>query len=132
MSTVELYFDVVSPYSFLAFAELQRLQEPWRFSLSLHPVFQGAVMASTGNTPPALVPAKRRYMLDMDLPRLARYHRLPLKEPSRFSHLMYHTLPLMRALTAVALQQPTKVSSRLPALRPSLRSLPAPHPLSER
>ena len=112
MSVIELFYDVISPYSYLAFTQLSAYALLWRFTLRLQPVFQGAVMKGANNTPPATVPAKQAYMVLSDLPRLSRYHQLPLVVPSNFSTFMFHTLTTMRTLAAVQLHQPDKVHSR--------------------
>eukprot|EP01065_Artemidia_motanka_P039983 TRINITY_DN4944_c0_g1_i1.p2 TRINITY_DN4944_c0_g1~~TRINITY_DN4944_c0_g1_i1.p2 ORF type:complete len:244 (+),score=88.83 TRINITY_DN4944_c0_g1_i1:64-795(+) len=52
--TVTLYYDCLSPFSFLAFTVLQRYKQVWNMDLQLRPVLLGGVMASTGNQPPAM------------------------------------------------------------------------------
>lgn len=52
---VELYYDVVSPFSYLAFEALCRYRQPWNMDLKLKPFVLGAVMRETGNAPPAMV-----------------------------------------------------------------------------
>lgn len=92
---VELYYDVVSPYTYFAFVTLLRYSAHHKIELELKPFFLGGVMAGTNNKPPGrvllhqwltsgLVPAKGKYML-RDLARLQNYFDVhPLKMPSRF------------------------------------------------
>lgn len=52
---VELYYDVVSPYSYFAFEVLCRYRQPWNLQLDLKPFFLPAVMKAAGTTSPAVV-----------------------------------------------------------------------------
>ena len=49
---IDLYVDVVSPYSFLAFEVLHRYKELWNLEIIIKPAFLGGVMKATGNNPP--------------------------------------------------------------------------------
>ena len=131
-STVELFYDVVSPYSFIAFHQLRQYAPLWRFTLLLRPVFQGAVMKASSNTPPGAVAAKAHYMAAVDLPRLSRYYQLPIRVPSNHAHLMYHTLGPMRVLTAVGLHLPDKVHPPHSAVANALSTAIASHSLNVR
>lgn len=78
---VEFFFDVVSPYSYIAAVQVSRsalLKEAeWR------PFFLGGVFKATGNQPPISVPAKGQYMAQ-DLKRLFAYYEVPFSFPSVF------------------------------------------------
>jgi glutathione S-transferase kappa 1 len=63
MTRITLYYDCVSPYSWLAFEFLLSKAKSWNFELILKPIFLGAVMKSSGNLPPAFVPWKGQYMI---------------------------------------------------------------------
>eukprot|EP01067_Filipodium_phascolosomae_P000241 Filipodium_phascolosomae@DN1206_c0_g1_i2.p2 len=65
MVDIHFYFDVVSPYAFLAFQCVKLNEAIWGDSAQvvLHPVFLGGVMKLSGNRPPGLVPPKARYMM---------------------------------------------------------------------
>lgn len=56
---VTLYFDVVSPYTALAWKVLMRYKPIWEFELVLKPVFLGGVMKVGDNPcpPPSLTAA---------------------------------------------------------------------------
>ncbi len=51
---IELFYDCLSPYSWLAFEVLHRYKKIWNFELELKPIFLGAVMKGSNNTPPGL------------------------------------------------------------------------------
>lgn len=59
MRTLTLYFDFVSPYSYIAFKRLHELPEG--FSIELKPVLFAALLDHFGQKGPAEVPVKRRW-----------------------------------------------------------------------
>lgn len=91
---VEFFFDVASPYSYLAALQVGRLEKyapvEWR------PFLIGGVFKLSGNTMPAANPAKGQYMFK-DLKRLFAHLETPFKFPSTFPT---NSLTAMRALTA--------------------------------
>lgn len=91
---VEFFFDVVSPYSYIAAIQVARsaalADAEWR------PFFLGGVFKATGNVPPLSVPAKGRYMAK-DLQRLFAYYDTRFSFPSVFPT---NSLTAMRALSA--------------------------------
>ena len=52
---VELFYDVVSPYTYIGFEALCRYRQPWDMELRLKPIFLAALMREAGNQSPALV-----------------------------------------------------------------------------
>ncbi|XP_054242576.1 glutathione S-transferase kappa 1 isoform X2 [Indicator indicator] len=48
-TVVELFYDVVSPYSWLGFEVLCRYQHVWNIDLRLRPAFLGGIMQATGS-----------------------------------------------------------------------------------
>ncbi|XP_066539275.1 glutathione S-transferase kappa 1 [Hoplias malabaricus] len=100
---IELFYDVVSPYSWLGFEVLCRYRTVWNVDLRLRPAFLGGVMKESGNRPPAMVPNKALYMT-ADLNRLAQYYNIPLHHPSNPFEAMFEkgSLNAMRFLTAVS------------------------------
>ncbi|XP_068426078.1 glutathione S-transferase kappa 1 [Clinocottus analis] len=99
---VELFYDVVSPYSWLGFEVMCRYRHVWNIELKLRPAFLGGVMQGSGNKPPGLVPNKFMYMTK-DLDRLSKYFDVPLKAPSDPFEAMFQkgSLSAMRFVTAV-------------------------------
>lgn len=102
MLRLELYFDIVSPYSYLAFVTLCRYERRWRLDLELKPIFLGGLMKAIDNTPPVLLPQRAPYV-PKDLKRLARYFGVPLQVPEGFP---VRTLAAMRLLAAAAEEAP--------------------------
>jgi 2-hydroxychromene-2-carboxylate isomerase len=60
--TVEFYFDLGSPASYLAWTQLPALCARHDAQLLYRPMLLGGVFQATGNASPAMVPAKGRYM----------------------------------------------------------------------
>ncbi|CAG2244305.1 glutathione S-transferase kappa 1-like [Mytilus galloprovincialis] len=107
--TVELFYDVVSPYSWIAFEVLTRYKSVWgNMDLKLRPFFLGGVMNESSNRPPAMVPAKGAYMMKYDIPRLGTYYQVPIKIPKNPSEVMFEkgSLTAMRFITAVDIDHP--------------------------
>ena len=85
---IELYFDCLSPFSYLAFTVLTRYEEMWGVDLELKPFLLGGVMAATGNTPPGARPwagATARVSMQ-DMARTKRHFNMPdmLDMPGNF------------------------------------------------
>ncbi|XP_066456939.1 glutathione S-transferase kappa 1-like [Eleutherodactylus coqui] len=104
---LELFYDVVSPYSWLGFEILLRYKNIWNVDIQLRPGNLAGIMSGTGNSPPALVP-KRGIYLGRDLKRVAEYYQVPLQRPSDVFHVMFQkgSLSAMRFLTAVQMSHP--------------------------
>jgi 2-hydroxychromene-2-carboxylate isomerase len=73
---LEFFYDVGSPYSYLAARRLTRDAPGLGIQIIWRPMLLGAVFKATGNTMPARVPARARYMLK-DLLRWSRRENLP-------------------------------------------------------
>lgn len=97
--TVDFFFDVGSPYSYLAATQLDGLTARTGAAVRWRPFLLGGVFKATGNEMPARVPAKARYMV-ADLERWASHYDQPFRFPTRFP---LNTLRPQRALTAVAM-----------------------------
>ncbi|KAI9533154.1 hypothetical protein NQZ68_025548 [Dissostichus eleginoides] len=99
---IELFYDVVSPYSWLGFEVMCRYRTVWNIELKLRPTFLGGIMQGSGNKPPGLVPNKFLYMTK-DLNRLSEYFNVPLRSPSDPFEAMFQkgSLNAMRFVTAV-------------------------------
>jgi 2-hydroxychromene-2-carboxylate isomerase len=102
--TVEFYFDVVSPTSYLAFTQLPRIAQETGAEIGWRPVLLGAIFKATGNASPMHVPAKGRYMLQ-DMPRFAARYGVPM---ALNPHFPMNSLTVMRGATALQLQHPQK------------------------
>uniref|UniRef100_UPI0037E92908 glutathione S-transferase kappa 1 n=1 Tax=Semicossyphus pulcher TaxID=241346 RepID=UPI0037E92908 len=99
---IELFYDVVSPYSWLGFEVMCRYRNVWNIELKLRPAFLGGIMQGAGNKPPGLVPNKFMYM-GKDLRRLAEYFNVPLQSPANPFEAMFEkgSLSAMRFVAAV-------------------------------
>ncbi len=95
--TVEFYFDVGSPTTYLAHYRLLQLKDQYGCLIAYKPILLGGLFKATGNTSPAMVPAKGRYM-DIDMPRYAQMYGLPLVMNPYFP---INTLNLMRGAIAM-------------------------------
>lgn len=74
--TLEFFFDLVSPYSYLASTQLDALAERTGARVLWRPFLLGAVFKATQNVSPASIPAKAVYLLK-DLRDWSRHYRLP-------------------------------------------------------
>jgi 2-hydroxychromene-2-carboxylate isomerase len=110
--TVEFYFDVGSPASYLAWTQLPGLCRELGSELVFKPMLLGGVFQATGNASPGTVPAKGRYM-DTDLGRFAQRYGVPLVMNP---HFPINTLMLMRLLIGVQLRQPQRFQALLAAV----------------
>ncbi|ROM59250.1 disulfide bond formation protein DsbA [Pseudomonas poae] len=100
--TLEFFFDLGSPATYLAYTQLPALCTDTAAQLVYQPMLLGAVFKATGNASPITVPAKGRYMLD-DLARYAKRYNVPLKFNP---HFPINTLVLMRAITGIQMRHP--------------------------
>ncbi|XP_032101066.1 glutathione S-transferase kappa 1 isoform X2 [Sapajus apella] len=105
--TLELFYDVLSPYSWLGFEILCRYQNIWNINLQLRPSFIGGIMKDSGNKAPALIPRKAQYMAN-DIKVLRQHVQVPIQFPKDFFSVILEkgSLSAMRFLTAVNLEHP--------------------------
>lgn len=95
---VEFLFDFVSPYSYLAYHQLQKIAKARDAKILWRPILLGGVFQATGNRSPIEVPLKGKHLF-IDLQRCAKYFGVAMQMNPYFP---INTLPLMRG--AVALQ----------------------------
>ena len=107
MTKITIYYDVVSPYSWLAFEVLHRYQTIWNIPVKYQPFSLGGVMKLSSNTPPASNPFKAVY-LPRDLDRNKHFFGVPLQFPSKFP---VSTMKAQRALIAIQRDYPDKLVS---------------------
>lgn len=110
--TVEFFFDLGSPASYLAWTQLPGICAEHGAQLVLRPMLLGGVFQATGNSSPATIPAKGRYFFK-DLHRYARRYGVPLKFNE---HFPINTLGLMRAAVGMQLRQPQRFEQWLAAM----------------
>ncbi|GMT13123.1 hypothetical protein PFISCL1PPCAC_4420, partial [Pristionchus fissidentatus] len=115
---IDLYFDVISPYSFILFESLLAYRTQWPMDVNLKPVGLAHIFKAAGNKAPALVvPSKGPYMTK-DVNRLARYYNIPLKFREDFLTVITtkSSLNANRLIAAVKLEQPEKAEAVARAL----------------
>jgi len=93
MKRVEFYYDLVSPYSYLAHGQIGRICEENGAGLVLRPMLLGAVHKAVGVQAPIETKPKASYQA-RDIRRWAEYYGLPLQFPDPFP---FRTLKTMRA-----------------------------------
>ncbi|WP_404487509.1 2-hydroxychromene-2-carboxylate isomerase [Pseudomonas sp. HT11] len=102
--TLEFFFDLGSPATYLAYSQLPALCAATGATLVYQPMLLGGVFKATGNASPISVPAKGRYMFN-DLARYAQRYNVTLKFNP---HFPINTLMLMRAVTGMQRHQPER------------------------
>lgn len=102
--TLEFFFDLGSPTTYLAYTQLPGICAETGSQLVYQPILLGGIFKATGNASPVTIPAKGRYLLQ-DLARYAKRYGAPLKFNP---HFPINTLTLMRAVTGIQLRQPER------------------------
>jgi 2-hydroxychromene-2-carboxylate isomerase len=110
--SVELFFDVGSPASYLAWTQLPDLCHRAGATLVHRPMLLGGVFQATGNVSPATVASKGRYM-NADLARFARRYGVAFRMSP---HFPINTLTLMRAAAGVQLRAPQRLAEYVDAV----------------
>lgn len=93
MKKMEFYYDLISPYSYLAYAEAVRVCEESGAEMVLRPVLLGAVHKLSGNHAPIETPLKGSYQR-RDIDRWAERLGLAMEFPEPFP---FRTVTSMRA-----------------------------------
>jgi 2-hydroxychromene-2-carboxylate isomerase len=110
--TIEFFFDLGSPATYLAYTQLPKICAQTDSQLIYIPMLLGGVFKATGNASPAMIPAKGRYMFQ-DLDRYAQRYGVPLKFNPNFP---INTLMLMRAVTGMQLRHPERFQAFIDCL----------------
>jgi 2-hydroxychromene-2-carboxylate isomerase len=100
--TLEFLFDFGSPTTYLAYTQLPSVIEATGATLILTPVLLGGIFKATGNSSPATVPAKGKWM-HSDMTMCAEHYGVPFALNPNFP---INTLSLMRGAVAVQMHQP--------------------------
>jgi len=115
---VELFFDCLSPFSYLAFQVLRRYKPVWGYDLQLRPTLLGGVMAATKNLPPMARPWAAATVKTgiQDGPRNKAYFNVPNMQPMPNNFFgpdgpadkrgLARDMRYMRLLTSVRLHHP--------------------------
>ncbi|AOE82669.1 2-hydroxychromene-2-carboxylate isomerase [Pseudomonas sp. TCU-HL1] len=110
--TVEFFFDLGSPASYLAWTQLPGICTKAGATLRYRPMLLGGVFQATGNASPAAVPAKARHTM-IDMQRFARRYGVPMHFNPYFP---INTLMLMRGAIGVQMRQPERFEAYLEAM----------------
>lgn len=97
MARVEFFYDLVSPYSYLAYGRVNQICEEHGAELVLRPMLLGAVHKAVGLQAPIYIKSKGSYQL-RDIHRWVEYYGLPMEFPDPFP---FRTLKTMRAVMAL-------------------------------
>jgi 2-hydroxychromene-2-carboxylate isomerase len=83
MKNLEFFFDLSSPYSYMASTQLPKLADQHQAQLVWRPMVLGAVFKAVGNDMPARVLPKAKWMWQ-DLSRWAAHYGVPFQFTTRF------------------------------------------------
>ncbi|KAL4940676.1 hypothetical protein BDV06DRAFT_18100 [Aspergillus oleicola] len=111
---ITLYYDIVSPFAYIAFNVLRKSPTFSKCELTFVPIFLGGLMQTCGNTPPIRIKNKDKW-INLERLRWARYFSVPIAEssPEGFPQL---TLAVQRSLTALSQQYPDKLVPAIEAV----------------
>jgi 2-hydroxychromene-2-carboxylate isomerase len=101
---VEYYFDFGSPAAYLASTQLTALATQTGAAVVWRPMLLGGVFVATGNSSPANVPSKGKYIFQ-DFDRFARRYGVALK---RNPYFPINTLTLMRIAVGLQLRDDSR------------------------
>ena len=95
---IDFYFDVVSPYTYVASKLIEEVAQRCNAELLWKPILLGGIFKAVGTqSAPGLTPVKKPYLLN-DLQRLAEYYKFTLKMPDDFP---VRTVLAMRVLSSL-------------------------------
>ncbi len=99
---IDFYFDVVSPYSYIASILIDDVARRGNAKVNWKPFLLGGVFNAVGTKePPGLHPAKKPYLVK-DLQRLSEHLKIPIKFPPDFP---VRTVLAMRTLCGFNIDQ---------------------------
>ena len=92
--SIEFYFDFVSPYSYLAFQEIKKIEKKELIKIKYMPILLGGLHNLHGIKAPAFIPSKAKFMI-RDCKLIAEKNKIEFKFNSYFP---IKTLNLMRGV----------------------------------
>ena len=110
--SVDFYFDVGSPASYLAWTQLPALCAQSAATLNYKPMLLGGVFQATGNRAPISVPSKGRYLFQ-DLDRCARRLGVAFRLNP---HFPLNTVSLMRIAAGLQLRDDPRLAAYVQAV----------------
>lgn len=106
---IDFYFDVVSPYTYIATQQLPALAERCGAEVRWCPVLVGGLFKLIGHTAPLTLPARAKSNYK-DVQRLAKYYEVELHMPKVFP---FSSLLAMRCLAALPAEQMAEKATQL-------------------
>tara|TARA_B100001029_G_C14995261_1_gene414601 strand:- start:177 stop:764 length:588 start_codon:yes stop_codon:yes gene_type:complete len=61
--SIEFYFDFSSPYAYIGYKEIKKLEKKHSFKIKFMPIFLGGLHNAAGITPAAFIALKSKYMI---------------------------------------------------------------------
>lgn len=110
MKRLNFYFDFLSPFSYLAWLQLQKIKTEKSLEIHYHPVALGPLLNHWGLKGPGEVDPKREFLLKQLL-RYTAKHKIPFTTPK--THPFNSLYALRLALKNVALNDQEKVIATL-------------------
>ncbi|XP_076033928.1 glutathione S-transferase kappa 1-like [Oratosquilla oratoria] len=113
---IEFFYDVISPFSWIAFEVLMRYKHRWNVDMVLKPMLLGGVRKAAENLP-RIVTSIEMYKMK-DLVRSAKYYGVPVnlvEDPLELLMVKGSLIP-MRFLTAIDILYPEHLESASRAL----------------
>ena len=107
--TLQFFYDVSSPYSYLTFARIADVAEHYGVSVDYRPFLLGGVFHATNNQTPTTNLARAAY-LRKDLARWAARDGIPFRFSDSFPH---NSLFAMRCITAASHAEQQRVAAQL-------------------
>ena len=62
--SIEFYFDFSSPYSYIGYQEIKKIEKKNSFKIKYMPIFLGGLHNAAGVTPAAFINLKSKYMIE--------------------------------------------------------------------
>ena len=104
---IDFHFDFSSPYGFIAAMKIDTVLRDAKYRrLTWRPFLLGAVYKRFGQSPLEHA-LKRRYVLEVDVPRIGRQNGLEIRIPAGFPE---HSLPAARAFYWIEARAPEKAA----------------------
>lgn len=81
--SVEFFFDIVSPASYLAWTQLPKLEKETGAEIIYRPMFLPGIFEKSGNDTPITIPAKAKWIFE-DFKRFAKRYNVPFVMNDKF------------------------------------------------
>ena len=107
--TIEFFYDVASPWSYLASTQIASIAERYSAELQYRPFLLGGVFKATHNQSPISIPAKATYMMK-DIKRWCDRYSVDFTMPDNFP---INSLLPMRCLNAVERDELPEATKKL-------------------